>query len=261
MKYLFNISFFILLLSSSLIFADQSDLTIPPMSEQRIAAKQVKLQKELAFHSKIQGVFVVAGGALTALSVYKLIRDISSEFKVMGMRQQLDPTTIQEEIIKCAKSVGWLFIQTTGALIVNKTLSPLLDKVMHDESLAWWITTHAPYQQTVELMEEVAFQYGHAMNPQDAARQQMRFVVATHALFDQFEFVIAFMRYKSKSGTANQKKLKHEIQAVAQERMAVFGANLQKCIDANDASALSELIKQCKAELNKDLIRFAYNDQ
>ena len=263
MKHISNISVLTLLLCTSFILADQADLAILPLSEQRITAKQVRLQKELAFQGKIRTTLVVAGLGMTGLSVYKMVREIFSVTEIVNLNPQETAVqrTFEQKAAAFAKRFGWFCAETAGAIVVNNMLAKLLDKVMHDESLSWWLRTHAPYQQTVELMEETAFQYAHALTPQDAAQQQTRFVHLIHALLDQCEEVIAFMRHKSRSGTVNEKQLKHAVCAVAQERMNAFFLNLQKYLSVNQATCLSDEIKKFKAELNKDLIRFAYNDQ
>lgn len=265
MKKLLNIALFTLLISSSLIMSMQPAPVIRALSENRIQTHQKNLEKKLAFHANIRGTLVIAGVAMTALSMYRMARELMSVTKSVAQDVYYGPVTEppswQTKATTFAKRFGVFCAETAGAIVVNNLLSLLIGKVMHDGSLAWLLTHHAPYQQTVELMEEIAFQYAHAMNEQDAMRHQKRFISAANALMVQFEQIIAFMRHKATVGTANNKTLKHEIAAVMSERMNMLGSSLQKAIDADNAQALVGLLKQFKVEFNQDLIRFAYNDQ
>jgi len=265
MNRIINLTLLSLLLSANLITANQTpaNLAIRPLSEQRITAKQNRLQKELNRHSKMRGVLYAAGGTMTVLSIGKMIREFFSATQLFS-RDDV-PNAVEKPLSKkissFATGFGWFCAETGGAIAVNHILGQLLGKVMHDESLAWWLKTHAPYQQTVELMEEIAEQYAHAMTPEDAARHQVRFVRVATNLFDQFESVIAFMRYKSKSGTVTMKSLKREIESTTSDHMDAFYAQLQDSVVKNNASALAALIQDFKSQLNQALVRFAYADQ
>lgn len=251
------------MLAAQQAFSMQSNLRIRPLSEPRIQVYQSKIEKKLALHAKTSATLAVAGIGMTGLSMYKMVRELVSVTQVIGVKAQSTETPIpwQDKAAVFAKKFGWFCAETAAAIAVNKIISDLMAKVMHDNSLAWWITTHAPYQQSIELMEEIAIQYVHAMHDADAKRHQKRFVGVANALMVQCEQIIAFMRHKSTVGTATSKTLKHEIAAVMSERVSALSAELNVAIDAGDAQELWSLLRKFKNEFNQDLIRFAYNDQ
>lgn len=266
MKRVINLIVLSGLLSTSLISAQEvpAALTIRNLREQRIKTKQSNLQKELKRHAKIRNVLLVAGGAMTALSVYKMIRELVSVTKVLcsDMPAVLKPDEKwQDKAATFVKGLGLFCVETTGAIVINYALGQFLGKVLYDESLAWWLTSHAPYQQTIELMEEVAGQFAHPLSNEETIKYQERFVRIANSLCDQFELVVAFMRYKSTLGLAHDKVLKREIELVVRERMAGFIVQLQQLVVTNELHVVGSAIKQFKAQLNQDLVRFAYADQ
>jgi len=252
------------LLSSNFISAQEvaAGPTIRNLSEQRIKAKQSHLEKEIKRHAKIRNVLLVAGGAITALSLYKMIKELFSVTEVLHLGEvPKAEKKWQERAATFAKGFGLFCAETGGAIVINYALGQFLGKVLYDESLAWWLTSHAPYQQTLELMEETAVHFAHPLSSEEATRYEERFMRIANSLCDQFELVVAFMRYKSTLGLAHDKVLKSEIGLVVKERMVRFMVQLRQLVLAHELHEATKAIQEFKAQLNQDLVRFAYADQ
>lgn len=266
MKQIMILAFLSLTISTTSIFPQQipPELAIRNLSEKRITSHQVRLEKELASHAKARNVLIVAGVTMTVLSIYKMIRELCTIMQpTVHSREDLAKALAEEnlKIAAFAKRFGWFCAETAGAIAVNYALGNLLGRVMHDESLAWWITTRVPYQQTIELIEEVAGRYANAITDEEVLRYQERLVRLANSLCTQFELVLAFMRYKSTIGLAHSKTVKQEIVHVVQERISQFMAAMQQRVIANEPYLLADAIQQFKSKLNQDLVRFAYTDQ
>jgi hypothetical protein len=264
LKRVINLVVLFVLLSTSLISAQQVPVQrIRNLSEQRIKTKQSNLQKKIKRHTKIRNVLLVAGGAMTAVSLYKMIREFVSVTKGLnsGVQAPKPDQKWQDKAAAFATGLGLFCLETSGAIVINYALGEFLGKILYDESLAWWLTSHAPYQQTIELMEETVEHYAHPLSSEEATRYQERFVSLANSLCDQFELVLAFMRYKSTFGLAHDKVLKREIEHIVRERMSGFMVELQRLVDINELHAVDSEISQFKAQFNQDLVKFAYIDQ
>lgn len=264
MKRIINLIILTVLLSTSLISAQEVPAVLPirNLSVQRIQKKQSHLEKEIKRHTKIRNVLLVAGGAITALSLYKMIKELFSVTEVLHLGEvPKAEKKWQERAATFAKGLGLFCVETGGAIVINYALGQFLGKVLYDESLAWWLTSHAPYQQTLELMEETAAHFAHPLSSEEAIRYQERFVRIANSLCDQFELVVAFMRYKSTLGSAHDKVLKNEIGVVVKERMVRFMVQLQQLVVAHELHQVAHAIEEFKGQLNQDLVRFAYADQ
>lgn len=238
------------------------ELQISSLSQKRIASKQLSIKKKLAADAKIRNVLVVAGASMTLLSTYKLVREFFNVMNVVPLAQEKTNAitkTTGQKAWSFFKSFCWFSAETAGAIAVNDLLNILISNVMYDESLAWWLTTYAPFIQALELMEDIAFQIEHAMTPADAQRHQKRFVQTALCLVTQLESVMAFMKYKSGVGEAHNQQLKIEVILVANEHCEAFTRGLQDMLA--DGVALRTLLKEFKYQFNQDLVRFAYIDQ
>lgn len=233
------------------------------LSEQRIKIKQANLKKELRSHEKIRSALLVAGGALTILSIYKFIRELCTATEIVRLpgAPHDAPQTSSQKIFAFGKKFGWFCAETAGAIAINYGLNQVLSRVLHDESLSWWITSHAPYVQTLELMEEHVMHYAQATTQDEATQVKQRSLRILQNLIEQFESVLAFMRYKSTVGEAHHQALKQDVIAAVHESMASFIVNAQAALTKHDLGELHSLMRQFKNQLNQNLIRFAYLDQ
>lgn len=250
---------FLFFISGSFLTAQE--FQISSLSQKRIASKQMSIEKKIAVDAKIRNILVVAGASMTLLSTYKLVREF---FNVMNITPQAPPAnqttqTVNQRAWSFFKGVCWFSAETAGAIALNNLLNSQISKVMYDESLAWWLTTYAPFIQTLELMDEIAFQIERAMNEADAQRHQKRFAQTAASLVTQLESIISFMNYKSECGEKVNQQLKTEVILVAYEHCELFVRELQDSL--SNGVALRVIVKEFKYQFNQDLVRFAYIDQ
>ncbi|HLW73420.1 MAG TPA: hypothetical protein VKR54_05230 [Candidatus Babeliales bacterium] len=156
---------------------------------------------------------------------------------------------------------GWVSMAQSALGIGGFVMiSKVGDKLVHPDTLNWYMHTYAPYPRTIELMQERLLELQSvSLNPERRAAHKEFLHMLYDRLVRQSEAICAYMMYKSK-------RLAHEEKALAQRSvrsMVSFSNNWLLCIatqlnaDNPNYEEISRLIAAYQADVTCHLNHFS----